>query len=1262
MDAKDFTTQNTTEVSTPSTLLLDPFAVPVETQTDKEKIGFSASIFLFFSKQDIPYVIVGFICMMVSSLGSPVQTVVYGLVFKDLSKLLGRTYDFGHFVSKVRFNCGLIMIVGGVRSIFTWLGFVVWMQFGERQQIRARKQLFDLFFKRKIEWYDTKVSLMGEIAQANRCIEELRSGNAEVLGILAQTCCSIIFLLITSMYHSWSLTFVFIASSPLMALSTWYFGRLTYRYADLENNITSKGSKLLDWNFMSGDIVRLFNGKISEIFKFNEIVDDSATAFYKMTNALSVNVGILRALSLIAVVQGFWFGNYMIRIGKLEISQVFTSFATCVLLGSNIGSLADLVATLNKAKAAAITIANFSVESDNSNEHGESPNATHGHIEFRDIGFKYPNRNERALGNFNLNIEAGTLNFIVGKSGSGKSTVSQLFLKFYHPDNGKILLDGKNIEEISSDWLFENTTLIQLDSIIFDTTLKENVSLAVVQRFLSIDDTPELMIEDACEFALLSHFISELPKGYNNKVSSSSLSGGQKQKIALARAKIRDTPILILDEAVSAVDIKDKELLLKSIKQWRRGRTTIIITHETNYIGDGDNVILMENGQVKAEGLYNDLKKENLITKANLDLERKPFDAMEEDKENIKGGPSRFSLYEQLRNPVILQDLEKQVPGVEMDERPEDLMTVLSILNYCRKTIDAKIWITFGIFSSIISAVVTPVFSYCLSKLLLNMVNSSIDSNKKYVSADLILWSSIIIGLSLFDGFVSYISLFLLNYSGERWIVNLRKLVFNKISDQSMAFFDTETTKPAELTALLMNDTRDLRNLVSEFLKVSIVLIVMLLTGIIWSILSGWKLSLVGISFVPLILLVTGVYNRLLEVFENKYKNSIAELENSCHETASGLKTIFSLNLNDHFSSVFELKLFNIKRVAFRRSLSTSSGIALQELCTSVATATILYYGMFLVANSDYSQTQLLEVTTILSMTLTHAGSLLKQIPEIARGQRVGTYLIKILGLPSSPCEVEGNLKLHKLYNSKDLIRFNDLSFHHPNRISSALLNVCFKVAKGETISLVGQSGLGKSTIVSLLTRLFDIDSNQIYLSNYDIKNIEVERLRELIAIVPQTPKFFEGTIYENLTYGLGRGVNQEKVLDALIRSNSYEFISSLPLGLDTIIGGGLNCLLSTGQLQRLSITRALLRSPQILILDECTANLDPENTAVIFKLIHELAQTNLTIIIITHEVEMMQLADKLVVLKNGRVSEIGSFDTLYGRRGELFSIIKDVA
>ncbi|KAK7687420.1 hypothetical protein QCA50_009286 [Cerrena zonata] len=378
-----------------------------------------------------------------------------------------------------------------------------------------------------------------------------------------------------------------------------------------------------------------------------------------MTNVLSANVGTLRALSLIAVVQGFWFGNYMIRIGKLEISQVFTAFATCVLLGSNIGSLADLVATLNKAKAAAITIANFSVESENSNEFGESPNATHGHIEFRDLGFKYPNRAERALGNFNLNIEAGTLNFIIGKSGS---------------DNGKILLDGKNIEEISSDWLVENTTLIQLDSVIFDTTLKENVSLAVVQRFLSIDDTPELMIEDACEFALLSNFISELPKGYNNKVSSSSLSGGQKQKIALARAKIRDTPILILDEAVSAVDIKDKELLLKSIKQWRRGRTTIIITHETNYIGDGDNVILMENGRVKAEGTYKDLKNENLITKANLNLERKTFDAMEEDKQNIKGGPSRFSLYEQLRNPVILQDLDKQVPGVEMDERPEDLI------------------------------------------------------------------------------------------------------------------------------------------------------------------------------------------------------------------------------------------------------------------------------------------------------------------------------------------------------------------------------------------------------------------------------------------------------------------------------------------------------------------------------------------------------------------------------------------------------------
>ncbi|KAK6204673.1 P-loop containing nucleoside triphosphate hydrolase protein [Scheffersomyces amazonensis] len=1198
---------------------------------------------MFVKRSDIPYLIFASSLMAGSAVATPLQTVMYGNIFTKLSDLFtGKIDTVGSFIQQVRLLAGAIMIIGACKMIFTFLGVYFWMKFGEQQQTRARNALYAQIFKRKIEWYDTTDNLMGEVSQVNRCVEELRAGCAETTGLFVQCIASIIALLITSLYHSWSLTLVIMASFPVMAFVGWFFGKLTYTNQEKENEMTAKASKVLDWTLVYGNVVRLFNGKYIEMVKFGKLVDASAEYFYKLSNAIAANGALLRCLSLLMFVQGFWFGNTMIRLGKLEINQVFTCFSSCLMLGSSVSELGQILATLNKAHAAAGKIDIFL---DPSNNIKQSPllypNRCYGQIEFKDVKFRYASRPEFVLKGTSFKLMANELNFIIGQSGSGKSTVTHLLMQLYTLNSGEIRVDGFDISNISQKWLSDNITLVLQNPVIFNRSFKDNIGLSVINRFDSLKDIPDLLINDAINFSLLDEVVDNLEQGLDTKLSQTLLSGGQQQRLAIARAKIRDTPILILDEAFSALDNEKRQILFSRIKKWRTGKTTIIITHEFSQIEPNYYTVLIESGIVKQQGEFHTIKdvvyKEKTIVKpSTADVKRKRA--------------NRESVYDFISNPVILKDLEKLSNSDGKEEEP--VLGIIAILKYCQKTMQRKDLIFMGLFFSVLAGIANPVFSFCFSQLLNNMMNTSIGL---HVTSALVQWSCIVIGIAVATGLVNYLAQYILAIAGEKWILYLRKLCFTRINEQDMSYFGLDNTKPAEITALLMNDTRDLRALVTQFISVIINLIVMLLVGVIWSMVLGWKLSLVGLSFVVLTLLITRVYGMLLQSSEHKYKTSIATLENHNHETVSSIKSIVSLNLSKYFKDEFEQFIYEVNNNATIRAIHTGMGLALSDLCNAIATGVILYYGMVLVGNQEYTRSQLLEVVTVLTLTLTNAGGLLNQFPEIARGQRAGTFIIKLLELDSSKVENDGDIKPIRLKEPVICFRNVDFSYSGTTRV---LRNVSFNIHKNETICLLGGSGSGKSTVTSLLTRLYGGYNGNIYVSNFDINELDIDWLRETISVVPQFPRFFEGTMKENLLYGISpqQQVTDENIIEVLKVVNMFSYVVSLPDGLSTKIGEGMNSLMSGGQLQRLAIARALIRNPKILIMDECTSNLDPDNKKMIAELIRDKLVNKYTILLITHDVEMMKFS-RSIVLNHGHIVEEGNYDELYNKKGELYKI-----
>lgn len=1204
-----------------------------------------SSLFSFTQKSDWGLMILGFICSAISALGTPVQTIIYGRIFTKLTDFYLIEYtDRTEFIKDVGMYCVMIIVVGVVKLIFSLLMVVFWMRNGENHQKRTRKLIFSKILSHgNVEWIENFKNVNGELTQLNRCVEELRTGNAELLGLLAQAAVAAVALFIVAMVFSWSVTLVTLALSPVFALTSWLTGKLAYKYANKENEYTSLSVKIVNWCLLNPAIVRLFNGKDIDMINFKNLINKCSSFNYKLENVVNFNIGILKCFSLLMFVQGFWFGNTMIRLRHVDINQVFTAFSACLMLASAIAGITELVGDIYRAQAAIGKIKEFLSlnshnEDDNESVDKMSPTWCNGAIQFKDVQFKYEHKPEIILNNFNLTLKANEFNFIIGKSGSGKSTLAQLIMKFYKPNGGEVLIDGFNINRIDENWINSNVTLIQLNPIIFNQSLKDNLCMAILNKYRSLEDIPDSIVEDAIEFSLLDKLLKRIG-GMDKPISSSTLSGGEKQRIAIARAKLRNTPILILDEGLSALDYGNRKYLFNAIKDWRQGKTTIFITHQLDQIDPQSFTVIIEDGKVKNQGYMAELADEPLIkdyTKLASGSSKASVDTSLEDEETLHESVKRFSYknYNYLKNPIILKDLES-TPILQ----DESIYPLSKILFYCLRTVNSKFFIVLGLFFSVIHAVSNPVFSYLFSRLLDNMMDTAIGIN---VSSRLKFWSCIVIGVSIINGLSYYLSNFLLAVSSERWVNQLRKLSLMKINDQDLSFFlqQERNRTPSEINALLMNDTRDLRTMVSKFLSVTISLVVLVLLGCIFAIVLGWRLALTGIAFVVVIVIVTFFYARVMQRSETGYKNKINELETINYEAINGIKTIHSFDLKNFFVTEFATKMDLIDKAAFKRSMHTGASIALKDTLVSIATGIILYYGMRLASSEEYDRLQLLQVITLLMMTFITASTFLNELPDITRGQRCGTYIMKLLQLSASKVETCGDAKPVKPVKDQ-MIRFSAVDFSYSPSSKDILNNVSFTIKEKDIFGIVGESGSGKSTIINLITKLYGNYQGIIELNATPLEEINVEWLRDYVSIVPQSPVFFEGTIYDNLTYGMPKDkLVHSNIEEFLSMCNIDSFINSLSSGLRTNIGSLTeNSLISTGQLQRLAMVRALIRQPKILILDECTSNLDLQNFNLFKDLIVRLnAELGITIILISHSSELLSITTNSIQLNHGRI------------------------
>jgi subfamily B ATP-binding cassette protein MsbA len=417
---------------------------------------------------------------------------------------------------------------------------------------------------------------------------------------------TVVALLSLMFYQNWKLALFAILMIPfagtLAKSLAKRVGKATGKAGESSGVLASFLSEILK----ASKMIRIYQKEENENLKANKVIDDLVEKNIKIGSIMIRATPIKETLTGIMIAGFIFFSGKLISTGELGVNNFFSFLAAMMLAYQPIRSLATLNMTAYQGAAAFKRIGDVIDKKINVINNKDLPELLikNSEIEFNDVGFKYKTTNEKAIKNINLNISGNTMAAFVGHSGAGKSTIINLLPRFYDPQEGSIKIDNQDIKKVSLRSLRKNLSLVSQDVILFDDTIKNNISYA--RQNASDED-----IEQACKFTAADEFIEKLPEKYNTFIGENGvrLSGGQKQRISIARAILKESPIILLDEATSSLDADSEEIVQNAILNLTKNKTTLVIAHRLSTIHNADKIFVLNHGSIINSGNHDFLIK-----------------------------------------------------------------------------------------------------------------------------------------------------------------------------------------------------------------------------------------------------------------------------------------------------------------------------------------------------------------------------------------------------------------------------------------------------------------------------------------------------------------------------------------------------------------------------------------------------------------------------------------------------------------------------
>jgi len=500
-----------------------------------------------------------------------------------------------------------------------------------------------------------------------------------------------------------------------------------------------------------------------------------------------------------------------------------------------------------------------------------------------------------------------------------------------------------------------------------------------------------------------------------------------------------------------------------------------------------------------------------------------------------------------------------------------------------------------------------------------------------------------VIMIYLLRGFGMYGQEYLMSYVGQGIIRRLRNMLYDHIQDLPLSFFHAEKT--GVLMSRITNDVNIIKSMVST--AVTSVLrdcfTIIGLTGVIFY--RDWKLALYAIIILPVAFLPIVQFGRRVRRVSTGCQESMADLNSFLHETFSGNKIVKAFGMEAYEKQRFHEKTRSLFHLEMKAVIARSLSSPIMEFLAGLGIAFIIWYGGYRVISGESTAGTFFSFMAAVLMLydpVKKLSNLNNSIQEgLAAADRAFDIIEKKSDIQESDHPVEIPFRPHS-------VSFENVGFRYDE--TQVLKDINLTVNAGEILALVGMSGGGKTTLVNLIPRFYDITHGMIRVDETDIRKASLKSLREQIAIVTQEPILFNDTIGNNIAYGNPLAPFQD-IVDAAKAAFAYDFIERLPRQFDTSIGE-LGSRLSGGEKQRLCIARALLKNAPILILDEATSSLDSESEMLVQKALENLMKGRTTFVI-AHRLSTIGYASRIIVIVNGEIIEQGSHEDLMARQGE---------
>ncbi|KDQ06798.1 hypothetical protein BOTBODRAFT_140755 [Botryobasidium botryosum FD-172 SS1] len=1267
---------------------------PVTPPDATEPVAF-LDLFRFSTRKEIVLDIIGLVCAAGAGAAQPLMALMFGNLtqaFVNFGKTQAESHmdgstpqqqqafedarsQFAHVSAQ---DASYLVYIGVGMFVATYTYMVIWVYTGEVNARRIRERYLRAVLRQDIAYFDELGA--GEVATRIQTDTHLiQQGISEKVAMVVNFLGAFVCGFALAYARSWKMALALTSILPCIALAGAVMNRFVSRYMQMSLKEVAGGGSLAEEVISTVRTAQAFGTQSKLAALYDSYTSKAHQSETKMAIFHGGGLAVFFFVIYSAYALTFSFGTTLLLRNQVNVSEIVNVFLAILIGSFSLAMLAPEMQAITHARGAASKI--FATIDrvptiDSQSDEGLRPEHVEGNITFEHVKFDYPSRPDvPILRDLSISFPAGRTAALVGASGSGKSTIVSLVERFYDPLSGVVRLDGVDIKELNVRWLRAQIGLVSQEPTLFATTIRANVAQGLIgSRYEHASEEEKFaLIKEACVKANADMFVSKLPLGYDTMVGERGflLSGGQVKRIAIARAIVSDPPILLLDEATSALDTQSEGIVQNALDKASAGRTTITIAHRLSTVIDANCIYVMGDGRVLESGTHQELLKNpdgayaHLVNTQRL-RERNPASAHEDAELASPVSDEKVVVMEDEPVPTLERRQtttsgksitsgvtdKLRADGSRVGEKEYGMFYLFKRMG----AINRDTWksYAFGSVFATMSGMVYPVFGIVYGKGI--EAFQSTGSTLRHQGDRNALWFFII-------AIIATICIGCQNYLFARGAASLtqklRSLTFKAILRHDIGWFDEDRNSTGALVSNLSDAPVKINGLAGITLGSIIQSTATIIGGTIIGLCFNWKLSLVAVACMPFI--VSSGYIRLRVVVMKDQTNKVAHEESAqvACEAAGAIRTVASLTREAECAQNYSDSLEVPLRVSNRTAIWSNGFYALSQSMSFYVIALIFYYGSRLVGSEELDTFGFFVCLMSVTFGAIQAGNVFSFVPDISSAKGAATNILNLIDYTP---DIDSESKEGKMVGEiKGEIRFEDVHFRYPTRPGVRILRSLDLVVKpGTYVALVGASGSGKSTVIQLMERFYDPLAGKITLDGQNIADLNIQNYREQLALVSQEPSLYAGSIRFNILLGAikpSEEVTEEEIEAACRNANIWDFIRSLPEGLDTQVGGK-GTQLSGGQKQRIAIARALLRNPKVLLLDEATSALDSQSEKVVQDALDKAARGRTTIAI-AHRLSTIQNADCIYFLKDGRISESGTHDQLLDLKGGYYELVQ---